>query len=709
MSGSIQDKPLWQDHVRRPIGRASQQALWWSQLVVLLVGLRFVPVWLGGLAGAVWLLYGLRFMQRLVWPDRIWRLLQLLVFFGGVAGLWATFRTLLGMDAGVAFLLLCLAAKWFELKQHRDHDVALNLSLFTLASMLLFDQTLTNAVPVLLAVGVVLWAMSRQLLSDNAQALRALTTTVVLAIPLMVVLFLFMPRIPPLWSVQVAGTQAKTGMSDQIEPGDVAQLSQSSELAFRVVVTQGQLPARSELYWRGLVMSEFDGQRWQVSRDWRAIGYHVPELTSVPDWLQNAVSSTQPVLRYQLQMQRTGRPWLFTLMVPYSVDRSVQVNRGLLLQNQAPLDFAKTFEVMQLPGALQRQPITAWERRLNVALPADRNPQSQQFARTLWQRVGQDPQRYSQAVLAWIGQQDFYYTLEPPRLSGERIDQFLFETRRGFCEHYASAYAFLMRAAGVPARLVGGYQGGQRGQDGQSWEVRQMDAHAWVEVWFEGRGWVRVDPTAAIAPQRIEQGMSALTQQQPEIFGEGTAAALRAQQFRWMAQARQWADYVGYVWQRDVVGFDQESQQGWLSRLGIHSVLRQVALMATLLVLGVGLGLSWLWWRRRPVWHPLDRPVLRLSRQLQPYGLQRQPEETVRHWMQRLTEMEPQWQEAARQVTVGYEQARYAPEDPSREPLQRQQLQQATTLLRAQVRRFAGKKSTMPKKSAESTNDVAKR
>lgn len=666
--------------------RGAQWALWVSQWGVLAVAARFLPVWLSGLAALVLVLYGLRWSGRLAGTRSRWRLLQGVVFLAGVGGTWASFRTFLGVDAGVAFLVVCLVAKWLELHQRRDHDVALNLSLFVLASLFLFDQTLTNAVPVLLGTLGTLWALGRQVQSSDRAALATVSTTVGLAIPLMVVLFLFMPRLPPLWSVQLAGGQGKTGMTDEIQPGDVAKLSQSSELAFRVVVQEGQLPQRAQLYWRGLVMSDFDGQRWRVSRDERARAYHVPQLTLVPVWLQAAVASTTPQLRYQLQMQRTGQPWLFSLAVPYSTEAGVRVNRDLLLQNNAPLELAQNFVVMQLPPSGQSGPLPLWERQMNVYLPPASNPQAQGFARALWQRVGQDPQRYSSAVLGWIRTQNFYYTLQPPPLTGARIDQFLFQTRQGFCEHYASAYAFLMRAAGVPARLVAGYQGGQRGQDGQSWEVRQMDAHAWVEIWLEGRGWVRVDPTAAIAPERIEQGMAELSEQQPQLFGEGAAGLLRAQQFRWMGQARQWADYVGYLWQRDVVGFDQNAQQGWLSRwLGIESMRQQLLTLGGLFAGGVLLAVGWLWWQRRPRLHPVDQPVLWLSRHLQRQGLPgRQPQETVRQWLDRVGAAQPQWSGALAGLVLTYEQARYAPLDPAQiRPLQRQLWQQVRQFRRA--------------------------
>ncbi len=671
-----------------------RQALWLSQGLLLLVAALHVPWWLVAAAAVALTVCAAQSKSpdgR--WGAGVWRGLQLAAFVGGLGGLWATFRTLVGVDAGVGFLLVCLVAKWFEVRQPRDVSVVLNLSLFVLGTLFLFDQGLTTAAAVLLGVLLVLWAQGRQVLGDHRQAARALFETVALAVPLMVVLFLFMPRLPPLWSVQVAGGQARTGVSDQIAPGDVAQLSQSTELAFRVEVLAGQWPSRQSLYWRGLVMSQFDGVRWSVAQDARASAYHVPHQTMVPPWLEQAVSSPKPLLRYRLSMKRTGQPWLFALAVPYAPTPAVQVNRDLLLRSQIDLNTDQDFEVLQLPAAAQHRPLPDWERRLNTWLPAAGNPQAHGFAQTLWQKTGRDPVRYNRAVLAWIRQQRFFYTLTPPPLSGDRIDRFLFGTRRGFCEHYASAHAFLMRAAGVPARLVAGYQGGQRGQDGQSWEVRQMDAHAWVEVWLDGQGWVRVDPTAAVAPERIERGMADLSSQSPQIFGDDVAGVLRAQRFRWVGQARQWADYASYLWQRDVVGFDQAAQTGWLARLGIGSTRAQLLWLMALVALVVCSVAIWLGWRQRRQVHRLDRPLLWLSARLDggfagrraqahtPWA--RQPSETVRDWMARLVAERPALAVEAQALTALYEMARYGQIDARRErELARRLQQQASRLWR---------------------------
>ena len=258
--------------------------------------------------------------------------------------------------------------------------------------------------------------------------------------------------------------------------------------------------------------------------------------------------------------------------------------------------------------------------------------------------------------------QQFRYTLSPPTLGNNRIDDFLFATRAGFCEHYASSFTYLMRAAGVPARVVAGYQGGQLGRDGKSWEVRQMDAHAWSEIWVQGRGWVRVDPTGFVAPNRVEQGMDTVTQDAgAKMFGEGVAGQISYQQFQMLQQARRLFDQASYYWQRDVVGYDQDRQRSSLFKwLNIQSVYQQVMVMFVTLVSVLALLGLWLWWRRRRVWDRHDWIMVQLSNRLakKDQTLARQDSEGVLAW---LTRLEPKVTDKAaiQALAALYRQIRY--------------------------------------------------
>lgn len=611
---------------------------------------------------------------------------QYIIVAAGLAIILVTYRTIIGVDAGVAFLALCLLGKLLELKQRRDSYIALTLSLFVVASLFLFEQSIFNAIMAVLAILAVFYALlqqninpdllyhhSAQLKTNIPEAInpsaglwKPLLRLFLQAIPLLIVLFIFFPRLPPLWSVPVNQSQGKTGMSDQMSPGNIASLSQSTELAFRVLDTQNNLnrnlPARSELYWRGLALSQFDGVTWSQLKDYRADNPVWSGMQYQPEWFRQAYAGKLNTgFEYQVLLEPTQQQWLFALDVPYSSTRAIGLTREYNLKSAREVYRRFSYEAVQVKNLQRDTQLPDWLAQVNLRLPANSNPRSRQLAQQVFNQMGRNPERYADYWLNWIRRENFVYTLEPPVLSGQRIDQFLFESRRGFCEHYSSAYTFLMRAAGIPARVVVGYQGGQLSPDQQSWEVRQLDAHAWVEIWLAGRGWVRVDPTAAVAPERVEKGMNNFMQENQQVFGEGVMSQLRSSQFRFLRQARIWADYASYLWQRDVVGFDQSQQQGLLQRLfGIKSMYVQVAWMVGIFVSLLAIIVGVMWWRRRKVWHPVDAPLQRLSRKLAKESLGRGEAEGMVNWLQRLSAY-PTYQKPAQELIQLYQKARYAP------------------------------------------------
>lgn len=657
-----------------------------AQFVVFFPHVFHLPVLFSVLAFITLMGLWLMARRRKIFHSQPPKFYQYIIVTAGLAIILVTYRTLIGVDAGVAFLALCLLGKLLELKQRRDSYIALTLSLFVVASLFLFEQSIFNAAMALLAILAIFYALlqqninpdllyhhSAQLKTNIPEAInpsaglwKPLLRLFLQAIPLLVVLFIFFPRIPPLWSVPVNQSQGKTGMTDQMSPGNIANLSQSTELAFRVVDRQNNLarhlPPRSELYWRGLVLSKFDGVTWTQLKDYRADNPVWTGMQYQPDWFrQTFAGKVNTGFEYQVLLEPTQQQWLFALDVPFSRTRGVALTREYNLKSSREVYRRFSYDALQVKNLKRDTELPDWLKQVNLQLPANSNPRTRQLAQQVFNQVGRNPERYADYWLNWIRQQNFVYTLEPPVLSGQRIDQFLFESRRGFCEHYSSSYTFLMRAAGIPARVVVGYQGGQFSPDQQSWEVRQLDAHAWVEIWLAGRGWVRVDPTAAVAPERVEKGMNNFMQEDQQVFGNNVFGQLRSSQFRLLGQARVWADYASYVWQRDVVGFDQSQQQGLLQRLfGIKSMYVQVAWMVgsfiTLLAIIVGI----MWWRRRKVWHPLDAPLQRLSRKLTKESLARGESEGVVNWLQRLAAY-PAYQKPAQELIHLYQQARYAP------------------------------------------------
>ncbi|WP_367106351.1 transglutaminaseTgpA domain-containing protein [uncultured Psychrobacter sp.] len=575
---------------------------------------------------------------------RLYQTVQMTGFLLGLVGLWLTYNTTFGLDMGVAFLVLCLISKLWELYKVRDAYVVLNLSLFVLAALFLMDQGLITTLEVIIGAIVILLAFIA--LNDDGNSrgdgrLRTLGVLGIGALPLLVVLFLFFPRLPPLWSVQLSGQQATTGVSDSMSPGDFANLGQSTALAFRVEFGDKR-PAQSELYWRGLVFSDFDGVTWQRSQEQQ---WQWDSNQPTPKWLENALATAPDEAKlnpsiYEIILEPTQQNWLYGLDYPFTQRPDVSLTSNFTLLNNQPITQQLRYEAIQFAPMRIDPVLDDNTRRINLTLPNEGNLQARALAKQLFAESGSDPIRYMQTLERWINQDDFRYTLSPPRLNDNRIDEFLFDTKAGFCEHYSSSFAFMMRAAGIPARVIAGYQGGEPSRGGNVWEVRQMDAHAWTEVWLEGQGWRRVDPTAFVAPERVEQGMNNLTQERgAALFGQGAGAQISYQQYQMLQALRRFSDQASYYWQKDVVGYDQESQADSLLKwLNISSFMQQMVWLVASAVVVISIVIFILWQRRRKRWHPADLPLVKLSKRLGKHDetLGRKDNEGQLAWLERL-------------------------------------------------------------------------
>jgi len=617
-----------------------------AHVAVILPHAAHLPLWLIGFA-VVSIIGQLprikRRFKKLSHLKRVYQGIQMLGFLLGLVGLWLTYNTAFGLDMGVAFLVLCLVSKLWELYKRRDAYVVLNLSLFVLAALFLMDQGLITTLEVIIGAVIVLLAFIA--LNDDSNArgdgrMRTLGVLGIGALPLLVVLFLFFPRLPPLWSVQLSGQQAITGVSDSMSPGDFANLGQSTELAFRVEFAD-ERPPQQQLYWRGLVFSDFDGVTWRPSD--QASQWSV--RSQPPIWIQNAFATVPEQVqaaptRYQVILEPTQQNWLFGLDYPLSQQPDINITSNFTLSKDQPVTQQLRYDVLQFAPMRIDTVLTEASRRSNLALPDEGNPQARALAKQLFAQSGSDPVRYMAAIERWINQTEFRYTLSPPPLNTNRIDEFLFETKAGFCEHYSSSFTFMMRAAGVPARVVAGYQGGEPSRNGNVWEVRQMDAHAWTEVWIEGQGWVRVDPTAFVAPERVEQGMNTMTQQQgAAMFGNGASAQISYQQYQMLQTLRRLSDQASYYWQKDVVGYDQDKQADSLLKwFNISSITQQIIWLAASAVIIMAVLVFIIWQRRRKRWHPADLPLAQLSKRVGKRDklLAREDSEGQLAWLKRL-------------------------------------------------------------------------
>jgi transglutaminase-like putative cysteine protease len=582
----------------------------------------------------------------------------------GIAGLWHSYSTLIGPEAGTAFLILCMAAKLLEMRNRRDCHVVVILGFFVAATNFLFGQSLGQT----LYIGLVLVLIVGSLLvmhqpadRNAAQTGRQALVLVGQAFPLMLILFVFFPRLPPLWTMHLNKTDNQTGMSDTVSPGDIAHLSQSDALAFRVEFA-GAVPDKSTMYWRGLALSRFDGESWRQAAELSSGDLIMwPGSNRVPNWIYGLRVDRSNSVNYKVTLEPTGQTWLFALVMPYSETEGVGLTREMNLQADQPVTVRRTYDVRSFKPVQLDTQLSDMLRYDYLKLPDTGNPRSQAIARQWRQTQGSDA-AYINFVMNWFHQQNFVYTLSPPALDGDRVDEFLFNTRQGFCEHYASAFVFLMRAAGLPARMVVGYQGGQAGPRGDYWEVRQMDAHAWTEVWLPEKGWVQFDPTAMVAPERIRLGASAMVEK-PAFWGDSGASVFRYNNFRLFRGVHEWLDDLNFRWTRSVIGYNSDKQDGLMTRLlGNSDYVKRTLVMAGLFTGTLGLVIFWWWWRQPRLREPAaDRYYRNYCRRMAAAGLPREPGEGVADYAARVAQARPRLAASTNEIRLLYTRLRYQP------------------------------------------------
>ncbi len=473
---------------------------------------------------------------------------------GSFIGIYASYGSLIGLESTVALLLTAFALKLVELSQRKDAYVLLFLGYFICITEFLFSQDLLITLYSLLNVTLVTTALVALHQPGehafNRSTMRLASVMLLQAMPLMLVLFFLFPRFAPLWTMPVQSHTAKTGMSDFMSPGDVASISQSADVAFRVKF-DGAIPAKSMLYWRGLVFSRLEQGVWS------ALGYYDVPIT---EQRPRKVAVTGEPLRYSIIMEPTQQNWLYALHYARSDTPGVMHSSDYRLFSPTPLELEFMYTVTSWTDMAAETVLSEWRRKTELKLPKVVNPKTRQLALDLRSTASSD-EEYVARVLDKFSREGFVYTLQPGAMSGQHpIDEFMFQYRRGFCEHYASAFVFMMRAAGVPARVVAGYQGGEINPVNKTVIVHQFDAHAWAEVWIPEKGWVRVDPTAAVSPQRIEFGLEEAMAAEGSFLSAAPLSPLRYRNIPLLNLLRLRYDAITYRWQSWVVGFDSEQQ-----------------------------------------------------------------------------------------------------------------------------------------------------
>jgi transglutaminase-like putative cysteine protease len=564
-----------------------------------------------------------------------------------VAAVAIKFRTLNGLAAGSALLLVMGALKLLESRSRRDDGIVVGVALFLLLAAALDTQTL-SIVPIYL---LIIWGACAAIavISDRSGALapraamRLSARALAMSIPLAAACFLFFPRFGgQFWALQ-REVQANRGLSDEMSPGSISKLANEYEPAFRARF-EGMPPPRGALYWRGPVLNDFDGFTWRRSR----LKYYTDariELLGEP-------------LRYRVTLEPTHQPWLFVLdTVAQRPQREMFMAHDRQLSVMAPITSTISYDAISHLRTRTQGSISMLGRRHETTFPADRNPRARALALDLRSRVSSDAE-FARAVLAWFRDNGLEYTLDPGVTTVDSVDTTLFDSKKGFCGHFASSYAMMMRAAGVPARVVTGYLGGEWNPFGGYFIVHQSDAHAWTEVWLEGRGWTRIDPTAVIAPERLQRGIF-------DFMSDGLPAAssLLRDNALLMRLKHVW-DGTNQWWRRHVVEFDTRSQLDLLRKLGIDSPNWKhlgwaFAFMLILWIAWVSLALRRGVGRARP--DRIGRAWLRAARKLAAVAPERAADEGPMDYARRIADRRPDLADRIYALAALYTRLRFGP------------------------------------------------
>jgi len=625
----------------------SQERLLWTSgcfALAMLPHIGGMPPWVlifGGITAAV--RFGLAAGGRDAPPV----LLRTLIAVAAIALLFVQFHTFNGITAGTALLGLVAGLKLLETRTRRDVCVMVLLIYF-----LSLDALLVGSSFWLLAYLVgVCWLTTATLLRLTVaepgpqwrSSLRYAGRILLHAIPLAALLWLFFPRLTePLWRLGENDQGASSGIGDTLNPGDLSDLALSDEIAFRVHFF-GAIPTAEQRYWRGPVLDQFDGRVWR--RDDR-------ETPAEPD-----LRTEGPEYRYRISLEAYPHAWIFALDWPTAWDapEAKLTPDGMLI---GPRSMTGGLEMIasSRPRRHDAEPLSEAASRRETALPPAANPRTAALARTL-HREHPGERDFVTSVLEMVHREDFFYTLAPPPLeSKDPIDEFLFDTKRGFCGHYASAFAVIMRAAGIPARIVTGYHGGTYNRYSDYWILRQSDAHAWVEIWIDGQGWQRIDPTSAIDVRRIDRSLRE-EQAAISLANVNLQAALP-----WFAALRMRADALRQLWHERIVRYNQDSQQSLLSALHIPNPDAEKLVFVLGATLAVALG--WLTWQVRRELQPQPRDPLRrayaqLCAKLARLGLPRAAHEGAEAYANRVADRRPELGVAVSALCRGYNELRY--------------------------------------------------
>ena len=593
------------------------------------------------------------------WLPPKWLLLIIIIFSS--VGLFFHFGTLFGKTAGSVLLSILLAVKLHESQSRREYMLLISLSFFIIVTNFLFSQSIPTVIFMLCIIVVLLMNMiiinQNNAAIDNIAKLKLSIKMLLQALPLMLIMFILFPRVSgPLWKLPEEEKTASSGLSDTMSPGNISNLIKSSAVAFRVQF-KNEIPAQQQLYWRGLVLWYFDGRTWERGKQ---------NVTPDPSLL-----TSKNLIDYTITLQAHEKKWLYALDMPVDIPDDIIYTNNFVLRAQHKITSLYQYHLTSSLDYQIQSEISPWEKSAGLKIPPQTNLKT-------WLKGRELAAQFSQAedivkhVLKTFNQDEFHYTLSPPLTPGaDPVDQFLFQTKRGFCEHYASSFTLLMRAAGIPARVVLGYQGGTINPLTQVLTVRQSEAHAWSEVWLQGRGWVRIDPTAAIAPQRIEQSLDAAldVNEARSLHMQLSNSVFKELLFYW--------DAIDNRWNQWVIGYDIAQQKQLLSRL----LNQQINFSDIVLLLVIGFTLALLItslfifkpWHKAKV-EPVVEAYATFCKKLLAKGLTRETYEGAFDFSHRAIALLPEQKNSIQLITRLYSKLRYEPSPSDKQLSQFKQL-----------------------------------
>lgn len=615
-----------------------------AQALIITPLLVHIPLWICGLwmGVALWRWQVLR--EKWFAPHKY---LITLITISCALGLYVNFTGRVGMDAALALLICTFILKILEMRNLRDAQLVVFIGFIATATQLLLSQTILAAIYAMLCCGFLISSWRGMYLHRDKpikQSVKRNLSIFFQSVPIMLVLFIVLPRIGPLWTMP-DDQVPKSGFSENLSLGDLGNLVRNHDAAFRVSFDE-EKPNNSDLYWRGLVLNQFDGKTWTHN-----------DSTSLRSESQNKSTN---LLSYKIILEAHGYQWLFALSQPETINAEkipLRINRDGLIRSPEIIRQRLQYEVKSGVSPEIYQELSDADREMLLGLPQNTNPQTQQMV-AQWLAQGLTAEDIIAEMQNKITR-EFSYTLQPPALGNNVIDDFLFNTKQGFCEHFASSFAYVMRSAGVPTRVVVGYQGGTWNEIENYLLVSQADAHAWVEVWIDNY-WQRIDPTAFVAPGRVETGIDeALTQNDQQLLSR------RWQQSPWLWQLQKRWDAASYVWYKFVINYDNDNQKRFLDNiLGGSDPWRLAFGLIGLMLITAALLTCIFWYRNRKQFSAeYEKFVYSLEKKLKKRGYDRYNGESISAFCRRVGSREIVLKDTLNQLAKEAERILYAAPD----------------------------------------------